>query len=312
MGEELFIGCRLSARGAEDPGHVRVLFRVGGTVIRELRVVVTPGTPVTFGEHWTPRTAGAHEVGCEVLPEPRSADTSRGDNVRKRTVKVVSRDPGPAVAAPAPKRATPSPRPAPPTPGVAAAAQPDSPASPDAPVPEPATPGPPAPSASGPGAVAQRGTAAPPAPAPPAPAPPGPVAAKRGTAAAPEARPDLEITRATTVADPGCGQKSPVVTVRATVRNVGEAAFVPPGSMALAEATVRIANQGTLTGRTTVPRLAPGAATEIEVVAKRREAPPGAGGLPYSVVLTVNSASKVPEVTLDNNGEYVKAVFPPC
>jgi hypothetical protein len=61
-----------------------------------------------------------------------------------------------------------------------------------------------------------------------------------------------------------------------------------------------------------VPRLAPGAATEIEVVAKRREAAPGAGGLPYSVVLTVNSASKVPEVTLDNNGEYVKAVFPPC
>ena len=53
-------------------------------------------------------------------------------------------------------------------------------------------------------------------------------------------------------------------------------------------------------------------AAETEVVAKSRGAAPGAGGLPYSVVLTVNSESKVPEVTLDDNGEYVKAVFPGC
>jgi hypothetical protein len=30
------------------------------------------------------------------------------------------------------------------------------------------------------------------------------------------------------------------------------------------------------------------------------------------VVVAVNPENNVPEVTLANNGEYVKAVFPPC
>lgn len=290
VGEELFIWCRLTGQGAEVPGNVRFVFRVDGTVIRELRVAVPAGAPITIGEYWTPRTAGSYEVGCEVHPESRHADTTREDNVRKRTIEIASGTPGPAVAlpvVPAPKRTTP-PRPTTPAPG-SAAGPPDPLVSPAAPVLKPA------------------------APPPPAPTPPGPGAASpRGTASALPARPDLEITGATTVADPGCGPKEPIVTVRATVKNVGEAAFVPPGRATLVEATVKIANQTTLTGRTTVPRLAPGAAAEIEVVAKSRGTVPDAGGLRYSVVITVNSESKVPEVTLDNNGEYVKAVFPGC
>jgi hypothetical protein len=265
VGEELFISCQLAAQGADAPGYVRFVFRVDGKVVRQLSVTVEAGTRITLGEYWTPGASGAHEIGCETQPGPR--------HVRTRTIKVVSRVPTPAIAAPpspsgpAPKAATP-PRPATSAPRAAAAAA--LPVSPATPAPMPATP------------------------------------------PAPMAKPDLEISRATTIADPGCGPKEPRVTVRATVKNVGQVAFVPPRNSTLLEATVKIANETTLTGRTAVPRLAPGATAELEVVARSPGALPDAGGLRYSVVVAVNGESKVPEVTLDNNGEYVKAVFPGC
>jgi hypothetical protein len=102
------------------------------------------------------------------------------------------------------------------------------------------------------------------------------------------------------------------VTVRVTVKNVGEAVFVPPRNSTLLETTVKIANQTALVGRKAVPPLAPASAAEIEVIARSRQPIPAAGGLRYSVVIILNGDSKVEEVTLDNNGEYVKAVFPPC
>ena len=102
------------------------------------------------------------------------------------------------------------------------------------------------------------------------------------------------------------------MTVRVAVKNVGAAAFVPPRNSTLLETTVRIANQTALTGRKAVPQLAPGAVAELEVIARTPLPIPDAGGLRYSVVIIVNGDSKVEEVTLDNNGEYVKAVFPPC
>jgi hypothetical protein len=49
------------------------------------------------------------------------------------------------------------------------------------------------------------------------------------------------------------------------------------------------------------------------VVSRGRRPIPNAGGLRYSVVITVNGDGRVEEVTLDNNGEYVKAAaFPRC
>ena len=102
------------------------------------------------------------------------------------------------------------------------------------------------------------------------------------------------------------------MTVRVTVKNVSEAVFVPPRNSAMLETTVKIANQTALAGRKAVPQLAPGAGAELEVIARSRLPIPAAGGQRYSVVIIVNGESKVEEVTLDNNGEYVKAVFPPC
>jgi hypothetical protein len=129
---------------------------------------------------------------------------------------------------------------------------------------------------------------------------------------APGAKPDLAILAATTVADPGCGPRETTVTVRVTLQNVGLAPFVPPRGAALLEVTARVAPGTTITGRKAVPPLPPGASAEVEVVARDRGPAPDAGGARYSVVVIVNGDRKVEEETLDNNGEYVKAVFPPC
>ena len=102
------------------------------------------------------------------------------------------------------------------------------------------------------------------------------------------------------------------MTARVTVKNVSEAAFVPSRNPAMLETAVKIANQTALAGRTPLPRLGPGDVAELEVVARNRLPIPDAGGLRYSVVIIVNGESRVEEVTLDNNGEYVKAVFPRC
>ncbi len=125
-------------------------------------------------------------------------------------------------------------------------------------------------------------------------------------------KPDLAIVAVTTVGDPGCGAREPSVTARVTVKNVSEAAFVPSRNPAMLETTVKIANQTALAGRKALPRLEPGAVAELEVAARNRLPIPDAGGHRYSVVIIVNGESRVEEVTLDNNGEYVKAVFPPC
>jgi hypothetical protein len=164
----------------------------------------------------------------------------------------------------------------------------------------------PPPPAGAPGATAPppaaepRAPASPRAPEPRAPAPP------------PGAKPDLAVLAATTVADPGCGPRETSVTVRVTLKNVGQAPFVPRRGAALLEVTAKVAPQTTLTGRKAVPPLQPGASVELEVVARDRSPAPDAGGARYSVVVIVNGDRKVEEETLDNNGEYVKAVFPPC
>ena len=105
------------------------------------------------------------------------------------------------------------------------------------------------------------------------------------------------------------------MTVQVTVENVGpRVMFVPPrNAKTPLEATVqdREPDHAHRDGRP-YPQLAPGASRHqaVEVVARNRGTLPDAGGLRVSVVVTVNGDSKVPEVTLDNNGEYVKAVFP--
>jgi hypothetical protein len=270
VGDELYIRCRLAAQGADPPGTVRFVFRVDGTVIRELSVPVTVGAPVAIGEYWKPATPGPHEVACEAGPERKGEEALHTANVRSRTVEVRPRESGPAPAAPSP----PAPRPV-------------------APAPPTAPPG-------GPSAPAPPTAAAPPAPTAPGTAPAGP------------GKPDLAIVAVTTVGDPGCGPKEPSVTARVTVKNVSEAAFVPSRNPAMLETTVKIANQTALGGRKALPRLEPGAVAELEVTARNRLPIPDAGGLRYSVVIIVNGESKVEEVTLDNNGEYVKAVFPRC
>ena len=287
VGDELYIRCRLAAQGAGVPDAVSFVFRVDGTVVRELRVPVTIGAPIAIGEYWTPAAAGPHEVACEANPDRKVEEMIHVDNVRKRTVEVYPRGSAPAPAAPTAK-----------------------PVAPPAPTPPAAGPSAPAPPAAGPPATAA--TRAPAAPAPKAVAPPPAPATPPATTSTGTARPDLEIVAVTTADDPGCGPKEPSLTVRVTVKNVGEAAFVPQRSPAFLEATVKIANQTALAGRKALPQLAPGAVAELEVVARSRLPIPDAGGLRYSVVIIVNGDSKVEEVTLDNNGEYVKAVFPPC
>ncbi len=282
MGDELYLRCRLGAQGTEAPDAVTLVFRVDGRVVRDLRVPVRIGGPVSVGEYWTPAAPGPHEVACEVNPDRKVEEMVHADNVRQRTVDVRPRGSA-AATAPAPKTARPAP------PSAAPPAQPVPAA------PPPATAAPPAP-------------VAPSAPAPAAPAPkpaPGPATATAG-------KPDLAIVAVTTAADPGCARKEPVVTVRVTVKNVGAAAFVPR-SAAVVEATVKIVGVATLGGRKAVPALAPGASADLEVVARSRASVAGAGGLRYSVVVIVNGDSAVEEVTLDNNGEYVKAAaFPSC
>ena len=255
VGEELYIRCRLAAQGSDPPGTVRFVFRVDGTVIRELSVPVTVGAPIAIGEYWKPATAGPHEVACEAGPERKGDAALHVDHARRRTVEVRPRG-----SAPAPP--------------------------------------------SGPGAP---GAPAPPAAAAPAPA--APAAPAPGTG---PAKPDLAIVAVTTVGDPGCGPREPSVTARVTVKNVSEAAFVPSRNPAMLETAIKIANQTALAGRTPLPRLGPGDVAELEVVARNRLPIPDAGGLRYSVVIIVNGESRVEEVTLDNNGEYVKAIFPRC
>jgi hypothetical protein len=248
VGDELYIRCRLTARGTGAPDTVSFVFRVDGSVVRQLTVPVPIGAPVTIGEYWTPAAPGAHEVACEADPDRKAEDAARGDNSQRRSVEVRPKGSAaaaaPVPAAPAPKQATPSP--------------------------------------------------APPATAPAA------------------GRPDLAIVAVTTAADPGCARKDPSVTVHVTVKNVGETPFVPPRNSALLDITVKVANQPALIGRKAVPQLAPGASAELDVVARNRSPVASAGGLRYAAVIIVNGDSKVEETTLDNNGEYVKAVFPPC
>jgi hypothetical protein len=246
------------------------------------------GAPIAIGEYWTPAAAGPHEVACEANPDRKVEEALYADNVRQRTVEVRPRGSAPASPAPTP-----------------------TPAAPPAPTQSSTGPSTPAPPAAGPPATAA--TPAPAAPAPKAAAPPPTPATPPATTSTGTAKPDLEIVAVTTAGDPGCGPKEPSVTVRVTIKNVGEAAFVPPRTPALLEATVKIANQTALAGRKALPQLAPGAVAELEVVARNRLPIPDAGGLRYSVVIIVNGDSKVEEVTLDNNGEYVKAaIFPPC
>jgi hypothetical protein len=292
VGDELYIRCRLAAQGASAPDAVSFVFRVDGTVVRELRVPVRIGAPVAIGEYWTPATPGTHDVACEANPDRKVEEAIYTDNVRQRTVEVRPRGSSPAnVTAPAPADPTSKPG----VPPSTTAARPSAPAPPIA--------GPPAAAAPAPAA---------PAPKSAGPPPPTTAATPPGTTPAGTAKPDLAIVAVTTAADPGCGPKEPSVTVRVTVKNVGEAVFVPPRNSTLLETTVKIANQTALVGRKAVPPLAPASAAEIEVIARSRQPIPAAGGLRYSVVIILNGDSKVEEVTLDNNGEYVKAVFPPC
>jgi hypothetical protein len=313
VGDELYIRCRLGAQGASALDAVSFVFRVDGAVVRELRVPVRIGAPMAIGEYWTPATPGPHEIACEANPDRKVEEALYADNVRQRTVEVRPRGSAaaaaPAPAAPAPKPVTP-PAPTPPStgPSTPGAETPGAPAGKGA-VPPPSSASTPAPPAAGPPATAATPTPA--APAPKAIAPPTP-ATPPATTPAGTARPDLAIVAVTTAGDPGCGLKGPAVTVRVTVKNVGEAAFVPPRNPALLETTVKIANQTALAGRRALPQLAPGAVAELEVVARNRLPIPDAGGLRYSVVVIVNGDRKAEEVTLDNNGEYVKAVFPPC
>jgi CARDB protein len=274
VGDELFIRCRLTAQGTGAPDEVSFVFRIDGSVVRELTVPLTMGAPIAIGQYWTPATPGAHDVACEVNPDRKVKEESYADNVRQRTVMVRPRGSTPATAT-APSQA--------------------------APAPKPVAPPPPTPP-----------SAAPNAPAPPATGPPASAATPPGMGPAAPAKPDLAILAVTTIGDPGCGPKEPSLTARVTVKNVGEAVFVPPRNSTLLETTVKIANETTLTGRKAIPQLAPGASAELEVVARSRTPLPDAGGLRYSVVVIVNGDSKVEEVTLDNNGEYVKAVFPHC
>ena len=126
VGEELYIRCRLTARGSDPPGTVRVVFRVDGTVIRELSVPVTVGAPIAIGEYWKPATAGPHEVACEAGPERKGDAALHVDHARRRIVKSAERMPpappsGPgAPGAPAPPAAAaPAPvAPAAPAPGT--------------------------------------------------------------------------------------------------------------------------------------------------------------------------------------------------
>ena len=112
-------------------------------------------------------------------------------------------------------------------------------------------------------------TPGPGAPGAPPPAPP-PVPAK----------PDLAILAATTVADPGCGPREPTVTVRVTLKNVGQAPFgAAPRPAALLEATAKVAPRTTLDGpEGRAPAPARGRAVELEVVARDRSPAPDAGG----------------------------------
>jgi hypothetical protein len=234
VGDELYIRCLLSAQAPGVADTVSFVFRVEGTVIREVRVPVGSGAPVAIGEYWTPRTPGLYRVTCEVNPDRQIEESTYRDNVGQRVVEVLASAPRP----------------------------------------------------------------------PPAAAPP--------PTTSPAALPDLAIVTAATVADPGCGPGEPSVTAQVTVKNVGPAAFTPPRSASLLEVTVKIANGTTLLGRSAVPPLAPGESVEIEVAARSRTALPDAGGLRYSAVAIVNGTRQAEEVTLNNNGEYVKSAFPRC
>jgi hypothetical protein len=300
VGTELYIRCRVTAHGTDALDVVSFVFRVDGSVVRELRLPIGIGAPLAIGEYWTPSTPGAHEIVCEVNPDRKVQETVYADNVRSRTVEV--RPKGSVTAATPPKAARPAP-PAIPSPPAAAPTPAFPPAVPTTPSPAPKAAAPPPSSA--------------PPPAAPVPAPsptPGPSAALPPRAApSAAAKPDLAIVGVKTVADPGCARKEPTVTVHVTVKNVGDAVFVSPRNSALLEATVKIIGVATLAGRKYVPQLPPGASAELDVVARSRGSVAAAGGLRYSVVVIVNGDGQAEEATLDNNGEYVKAAaFPPC
>jgi hypothetical protein len=256
-------------------------------VLRELRLPVQAGGSLAVGEYWTPVETGPHEIACEVNPGRQPPEQVYTDNVRSRSVDVRPKG-APRPAAPAPAAAT---------------------------VPAPATPAPPAsvpPVAAAPAPEAAV-KPAPPALAAPAPSPAAAPPAGPAAPAAPGAKPDLAIVAVKTAAEPNCDSRDPSVTVHAVVKNVGAVAYAPTRAPALLEATVTMPNDTSLIGRRPVPRLEPGASAELEVVSRGRRPIPNAGGLRYSVVITVNGDGRVEEVTLDNNGEYVKAAaFPRC
>ena len=160
VGDELYIRCRLAAQGAGAPDAVSFVFRVDGTVVRELRVPVRIGAPIAIGEYWTPATPGPHEVACEANPDRKVEEAIYADNLRQRTVEVLPRGSAPAQAAPTPKPVAPPPPsagPSVPTPSVAGP-----PAIVAAPAPAAPAPKPGAPPSSDPSALA------PPAAGPPA------------------------------------------------------------------------------------------------------------------------------------------------
>jgi hypothetical protein len=284
VGAELYLRCRIGAHGSAAPDAVTLLFRVDGAVVREIRVPVRIGAPVSIGEYWTPAAPGAHEVACEVNGDRKTDDSASENNTRRLTVDVRPRG-----AAVIPTTATAS-APAPAT-WAAKTARPAPPAAASAP---PAS------------TAATAATNPAPAPAPPA------AKSSSGPGTASTAKPDLAILAVSTAADPGCARKDPAVTVHVTLKNIGEGAFVPRNAAVL-EVTAKIVGLAQLAGRKPVPQLAPGATAELDVVAKSRASVAGAAGLRYSVVVIVNGQSAVEEVTLDNNAEYIKAAaFPSC
>jgi len=295
VGTELYIRCRVSALGADVPSSVSLVFRVDGSIVRELSVPVSLGAQLPVGEYWTPSQPGPHEIGCEVNPDRKIEEQVYTDNAQTRTLEV------------RPKGSTPAP--APPAARVARATPPSASSA-------GATPPPTSPVSAAPAPAATPHAAAPPpsaTPASPAPAhapPPGVTAALPPSSIA---KPDLAIVKVQTSGEPSCDSRDPKVTVRVTVKNLGPGAYAPTRSPALLEATVKMPNDAALVGRMPVPRLEPGGSIELEVVSRGRRPIPNAGGQRYSVVITVNGDGRVEETTLDNNGEYVKAAaFPRC